>query len=74
MSDPKFTPPKDRWLAICCVVGIIVCIFMTFVELSRAVDGNGRSWAYTFEWPAFAAFIFWIWHKLEKRAKEESLD
>ena len=30
-------------------------------QYHRAVDGNGLSWAYTFEWPLFAVFgvVFW---------------
>jgi hypothetical protein len=30
-------------------------------QLHRALGGNGLSWAYTFEWPLFAAFavVFW---------------
>ncbi len=30
-------------------------------QYDRALDGNGLSWAYTFEWPLFAAFgvVFW---------------
>ena len=30
-------------------------------QFHRAMDGNGLSWAYTFEWPLFAVFgvVFW---------------
>jgi C4-dicarboxylate-specific signal transduction histidine kinase len=30
-------------------------------QYHRAMDGNGLSWAYTFEWPLFAVFgvVFW---------------
>jgi hypothetical protein len=30
-------------------------------QFHRAMDGNGLSWAYTFEWPLFAGFgiVFW---------------
>jgi hypothetical protein len=30
-------------------------------QLRRALEGNGLSWAYTFEWPLFAGFglVFW---------------
>jgi len=31
-------------------------------QYHRAMDGNGLSWAYTFEWPLFAVFgvVFWV--------------
>jgi hypothetical protein len=31
-------------------------------QYRRAMDGNGLSWAYTFEWPLFAVFgvVFWV--------------
>jgi hypothetical protein len=30
-------------------------------QFRRAMEGNGLSWAYTFEWPLFAGFgiVFW---------------
>lgn len=79
MTDPSPTsadsqpgPPPDRKLAIVCVLGILICIFMTFVELSRAIGGDSdRAWAYVLEWPAFGAFIVWIWRRLERRHAEE---
>ncbi len=64
--------PRDRKLAILCVLGILVCILMTFLELSRAMAGDSdRAWAYVFEWPLFALFIMWIWRKLDRRHAEE---
>lgn len=71
-DEPQFTPPKDRWLAIVCVLGILICIAMSFVELSRALAGDSaRAWFYTFEWPLFAVFIVWIWRRLERRHATE---
>ena len=32
-------------------------------QLHRAESGNGLSWAYTFEWPIFAAFAVVFWAK-----------
>ena len=31
-------------------------------QYQRAMEGNDRSWGYTFEWPLFAIFavVFWI--------------
>lgn len=73
MTDdaPRPTPPRDRRLAIACVLGMLVCIFMSFVELSRAMGGDSdRAFFYAFEWPLFAVFILWIWRKLERRNAE----
>jgi hypothetical protein len=30
-------------------------------QFRRAAAGNTLSWAYTFEWPVFAAFVVFIW-------------
>jgi hypothetical protein len=69
-SDPSFTPPPDRWLAVASVAGFIICLGMAFFELSRAMEGNPRSWSYTLEWPLFGVFILWIWHRLEQQRKD----
>ncbi|HKH87520.1 MAG TPA: hypothetical protein VKA05_01800 [Acidimicrobiales bacterium] len=37
---------------------------MGFWQLRRALSGNMLSWAYTFEWPFFAAYATWMWWKL----------
>ena len=39
---------------------------MGFFELERAIKGNHRSWLYTFEWPFFALFIYYMWWKLKQ--------
>ena len=69
-QEPAFTPPKDRWLAVLAVSGMVICLGMRFFEFSRALDGSPRSWSYTFEWPLFGIFIFWIWRKLERQQHE----
>jgi hypothetical protein len=33
-------------------------------QLDRALSGNLLSWAYTFEWPIFAAYAVFMWWKL----------
>mgnify|MGYP006275646507 CR=1 FL=1 len=67
-------PPPDRKLAVLCVLGILACILMTFVELSRALAGDStRAWAYVLEWPLFGVFIAWIWRRLERRHAQEYL-
>lgn len=71
--DPgRIPPPRDRRLAIVSVIGILICIFMSFLELSRAMsNGTARNWLYAVEWPIFAVFILWIWTRLERRHAEE---
>ena len=74
-SPPTPPPPvHDRGLAVACFVGIVICLLMTAFEFSRAMDGNDRSLAYTLEWPAFAAFIVWMWRKLGSRHDPEDND
>jgi len=73
-QDPAFTPPKDRWLAVAAVSGMVICLVMTFFEFSRAMEGNDRSLFYTFEWPVFGVFIFWIWRKLERQRQDLDSD
>lgn len=33
-------------------------------QFDRATSGNDLSWAYTFEWPVFAAYAVFMWWKL----------
>jgi hypothetical protein len=37
---------------------------LTWWQLGRALDGNGLSWAYTFEWPIFGGYAIFMWWKL----------
>lgn len=37
-------------------------------QLSRALKGNGLSWAYSVEWPLFAFYAIYVWWHL---AREE---
>jgi hypothetical protein len=52
-----------RWLAwhIFAVVAFWGMLWLGDWQFHRAIAGNGLSWAYTFEWPLFAAFgtVFW---------------
>ncbi len=38
--------------------------WLTWWQLSRALDGNTLSWAYTFEWPLFAGYAVYVWWQL----------
>src|SRR5437588_9404349 len=33
-------------------------------QLQRAVHGHTRSWAYTVQWPLFAAYVVYMWWRL----------
>jgi hypothetical protein len=45
---------------------VVVPLFLVLAiwQLRRALHGNLLSWAYTFEWPFFAAYATWMWWKL----------
>jgi hypothetical protein len=51
-------------LHVMAVVVVGVCLTAGWWQLDRALSGNGRSWAYTVEWPFFAAYAGWMWWKL----------
>jgi hypothetical protein len=52
-----------RWLAwhLFTVVAVFGMLWLGDWQFHRAESGNALSWAYTFEWPVFAAFglVFW---------------
>lgn len=52
-----------RWLAwhAFTVAAVWGMLWLGDWQFHRAVSGNALSWAYTFEWPIFAAFgiVFW---------------
>ena len=54
---------EPRWLGWLLFV-VLACWGMLWLgdwQFHRAMEGNGLSWAYTFEWPLFAGFgiVFW---------------
>ena len=56
---------RPRWLVwhafvVSATVGMF---FLGDWQLRRAESGNSLSWAYTFEWPLFAAFTLYFWIK-----------
>jgi hypothetical protein len=52
-----------RWLGwhLFVVVAVLGMLWLGHWQYSRALAGNGLSWAYVFEWPLFAGFgiVFW---------------
>jgi hypothetical protein len=55
---------EPRWIAwhIFVVVAFWGMLWLGDWQFHRALDGNGLSWAYTFEWPLFSGFglVFWV--------------
>ncbi len=54
-----------RWLLVHAAVVILVVGFLLLCwwQVSRARNGNLLSFGYAIEWPAFAAFVIWVWVK-----------
>ena len=52
-----------RWIAWHALMVVSFCGmgWLGYWQGTRALSGNGLSWAYTFEWPLFAVFavVFW---------------
>lgn len=46
------------------VVGVAVCLFCGWFELTRARAGHTIAWVYVFEWPGFAVAGVVIWWRL----------
>ena len=53
-----------RWLAwhAFVIAAVIGMLWLGVWQFRRAESGNALSWAYTFEWPVFAAFgvVFYV--------------
>jgi hypothetical protein len=43
------------------LVGVAVCLYAGWFELSRARHGHTIAWVYTFEWPGFAVVGIYLW-------------
>ncbi len=46
------------------LVVLPVFAWLTWWQFDRATHGNSLSWAYTFEWPLFAAYACYVWWQL----------
>jgi len=60
----RLTGSQALKLHLTLAVGLALCIAGFYFELSRALGGNSLSWAYVFEWPAFAVFAIYMWWNL----------
>ena len=54
--------------------GIPPCLVMGVWQTLRALSGNTRSWAYVFEWPFFAIFIYYMYWKMKQPREDFSED
>ena len=54
------------------IFGEAICILAFFVEIRRATGGNTLSWAYVVEWPIFALYIVYMWHRLLRDERSAS--
>jgi hypothetical protein len=54
---------RPKWLCwhLFAVVAVLGMLWLGRWQLHRAESGNELSWAYTFEWPLFAAFGVYFW-------------
>jgi hypothetical protein len=43
------------------VVWVPGCLAAGWWQVTRALDGNGLSYLYSAEWPAFALIGLWVW-------------
>jgi hypothetical protein len=59
-----WTTPRAMRLHATLLVLVVSFSLLARWQLSRALDGNGLSWAYTFEWPLFAIYACFIWWRL----------
>ena len=62
---------RERWLstrALLLHAALVVwfpgCLFAFWWQVHRAFDGNGLSYLYSIEWPAFALAGVWGWWQL----------
>ena len=59
-----WTTPRAIRLHATLIVLVVSFALLARWQLSRALGGNGLSWAYTFEWPLFAIYAFFVWWRL----------
>ena len=60
-----------KWVLVHLAVVVIVIVFLRlgWWQVTRAADGNLLSFGYALQWPAFAAFVVFVWIKEMQRAR-----
>ena len=59
-----------RWLLVhaAAVVLVVGFVLLCWWQVTRAASGNLLSFGYAIEWPAFAAFVVYVWVKEARQA------
>jgi hypothetical protein len=59
-----------RWILVHVAAVVLVTCFLAlgYWQVRRAAGGNLLSFGYAVEWPAFAAFVCYVWIKEVRRA------
>jgi DNA-binding transcriptional regulator of glucitol operon len=45
------------------VILTVACLVLGWWQIGRARGGNGLSFGYAIEWPAFAIFVVFVWYR-----------
>jgi hypothetical protein len=60
----KYLTRRCIWLHVITLLLVSSFILAAWWQYGAARAGNGLSWAYTFEWPAFAVYAVYMWWKM----------
>lgn len=60
----RYLSPRQIGMHVTLLVLLPLFGWLTWWQLGRALGGNTLSWAYTFEWPLFAAYAVYVWWQL----------
>jgi hypothetical protein len=60
----KYLTRRCMWLHVITLFLVSSFLLATWWQYGAARAGNGLSWAYTFEWPAFAVYVVYMWWKM----------
>ena len=62
--SPAWFSRRAVLLHLTALVVVPGCLALGWWQLHRALSGNTLSWAYTVEWPFFAAYGVYMWWRL----------
>ncbi|HEX6873848.1 MAG TPA: hypothetical protein VF163_22325 [Micromonosporaceae bacterium] len=66
----------SRWILVHAAVVTLVTgfLWLGWWQVNRAASGNLLSYGYAIEWPAFAAFVIYVWIKEMRRVVRAGAD